>query len=117
MMREIAELHVKALPHTMSSRVGVGFVNFLYMIVGKIGFVETIKRSDKIVGVISGVGKLILTLAVDPEWQHHGIGSQLIKSRKGRLWVYTQDKSVGFYKKLGFSEIIKIQKTILLWRK
>ena len=117
MMREIAEIHIRALPSTISSRIGIGFVSFLYMVVGKIGFVETVKRSSKIVGVISGVGKLILTLAVDPEWQHHGIGSQLIKSRKGRLWVYTQNKSVGFYKKLGFSEITKIQKTILLWRK
>ena len=117
MMREIAKLHIRALPSTISSRIGIGFVNFLYMIVGKIGFVETVKRGDKIVGVISGVSKLILTLAVDPEWQHHGIGSQLIKSRKGRLWVYTQSSSVGFYKKLGFKEIVKIGKTILLWRK
>lgn len=117
MMREIAELHIRALPHTLSSRIGIRFVNFLYAVVSTIGFVETVKKDGRVVGVVSGIGKLILTLAVDPDSQGQGIGSQLIKSRKGRLWVYTEECSVGFYKKLGFSMITRIGKTILLWRK
>lgn len=117
MMREIAEIHTKALPHTLSSRIGIRFLSFLYTVVSKAGFVKTITKNGRVIGVISGIGKLILTLAVDPDWQHQGIGSTLVTSRKGRLWVYTEACSMGFYKKIGFSEFLRIGKTIFLWRK
>lgn len=117
MMREIAEIHVKALPHTFSSKRGVGFVAFLYKIVSYLGFVETVSKNGKIVGVISGIGSLILTLAVEPNWQHMGIGSELVKARKGKLFVYTQEPSAGFYLKLGFEKIFTLGRTIFLWRK
>lgn len=117
MMKEVAKLHIKALPHTMSSRIGVSFLNFLYMVVGKIGFVSTTKRNGKIVAVISGVGKLILTLVVDPEYQNKGIGRALVNERVGPLGVYTEECSRGFYIKLGFREIQRIGRIIFLWRK
>lgn len=117
MMREVAEMHRKALPHTLSSRIGVKFVQFLYKQVAKIGFVKTVEKKGQIVGAVSGVGSLILTLVVDPLWQRQGVGSELIGKLNSNLWVYTERESVGFYKKLGFREIMRIGRIILLWRK
>jgi GNAT superfamily N-acetyltransferase len=117
MIREIAQLHVRALPHTLSSRIGVGFVSFLYAIVSVIGFINTTRKNHKIVGAISGIGPVILTLVIDPQWQRKGMGSALVDGQSGSLWVYTEACSVGFYKKMGFQEIKNIGKFTLLWRK
>lgn len=117
MMLEIAKLHARALPHTSSSRRGVRYVAKLYQLVARIGYVKTITRAGEIVGAISGIGPLILTLVVDPEWQRKGIGRELIKTRRGRQYVYTEEGSRGFYEKVGFSQVIRLGKVIFLWRK
>jgi len=117
MINDIAQLHVQALPHTLSSRIGVKFVQFLYQVVSIVGFVEIIKKNGVLVGVISGIGGFVLTVAVEPSWQHKGIGSELIGNRKGKLFVYTEEKSFGFYIKQGFEQIFRLGRTIFLWRK
>lgn len=117
MIEEIAKLHLAALPHTSSSKRGLKYLEFLYKIVDIVGYIKIIKREDEIVGVVAGVGEFILTLAVHPEWQRKGIGKELIALLKGRLWVYTERCSVGFYEKMGFVKIFEIGKTIFLWRK
>lgn len=115
-MEEIAQLHKMALPHTLSSRIGVRWLKLMYEVVRRVGYVEVEKRGGKIIGAISGVGKLILTLVVNPEWQHKGIGKTLISQRLGVRWVYTNMCSVGFYEKMGFERKITIGKTIFLRR-
>lgn len=117
MIDEIARIHVLALPHTSSSKRGVDYVTKLYNIVNKIGYIEVVERRGKIVGVMSGIWKLILTLAVDPVWQGKGVGRELIGTKSGKLIVYTNAKSVGFYKKMGFVQIMSIGDTIFLCRK
>ena len=46
----------------------------LYELVEKVGYVQTVEREQKIVGVMSGVGRVIFTLVVDPAWQRRGVG-------------------------------------------
>ena len=117
MMREIAELHARALPHTASSKRGVGYLEKLYFIVAKMGYVKITMRDKKIVGVVSGIGPLILTLVVDPEWQRRGIGRELLGELEGQRVVYTEECTTGFYEKIGFRKIIRLGKVIFLWRK
>ena len=117
MIEKIARLHIAALPHTSSSRRGVKHVAILYKIVSKIGSIKVIKREGKIVGAMSYVGRLILTLVVHPDWQRQGIGKELINQLHGICWVYTEDCSVGFYEKMGFVNMFEIGKTIFLCRK
>jgi GNAT superfamily N-acetyltransferase len=117
MIYQIAKLHIKALPDTFSSRRGVLFVASLYRVVEIFGSVRVIRRKGEIVGAISLMGKWILTLVVDPLWQHKGIGSKLVSDLHGRRYVYTQKQSVGFYEKMGFVRIAILGKTIFLWRK
>ncbi len=116
-MREVARLHIQTLPHTTSSKRGVDYVAGLYKIVERVGYVKTIKREEKIVGVISGIGALILTLVVDPKWQKKGIGRELIAGLVGKQYVYTEGVSSGFYEKMGFSRILQLGRTIFLCRK
>ncbi len=116
MMKEIAKLHILALPHTWSSRKGEKFVEFLYKVVKSMGYVNVELREGRVVGAISGIGKLILTLVVEPSWQRGGIGRHLITGLSGKLFVYTEECSVGFYKKMGFVQIGKVGKTIFLCR-
>lgn len=117
MIREIAALHVRALPHTLSSRIGVTFVGWLYRTVQLIGYLKTEQIEGKIVGVISGIGPLILTLAVEPDCQRQGIGKKLVNSLPGTRYVYTEDCSRGFYEKVGFKQMLKIGNLIILCRK
>lgn len=117
MMRRIARLHILALPHTLSSRMGEGWVAWLYGVVGRVGYIRTVKREGKIVGVMSGVGRVILTLVVDPAWQRKGIGRELLGKLQGVQYVYTEECSVGFYTKMGFHNVGKLGGTILLCRK
>lgn len=117
MKEEIARLHIRALPNTWNSRLGVRYVGWLYGVVGKLGYIKIVKRENKIIGVVSGIGKWILTLAVLPEWQRQGIGKELLRMIPGRRLVYTSGSSVGFYEKMGFQKIFKLGKTIFLWRK
>jgi len=116
-MERIARLHIRALPHTASSRRGVKYVARLYRVVNKLGFVKTVQRDGKIVGVVSGMGKLILTLVVDPNWQRKGIGRELLSGLGGRRYVYTEVCTVPFYTKVGFAKIIKLGGIVFLWRK
>jgi GNAT superfamily N-acetyltransferase len=117
MIENIAKLHIAALPHTSSSRRGVNHVSLLYKIVSKIGNIKVVKREGKIVGAMSYVGRLILTLVVHPEWQRKGIGKELINKLAGTAWVYTEQCSVGFYEKMGFVKKFEIGKTVFLCRK
>lgn len=116
-MFEVAELHARALPHTNSSKKGVQYLEWLYSVVAKIGYVKTVKRDKKIVGAISGIGPLILTLVVDPGWQRKGIGRQLLNELTGMRVVYTEICTVKFYEKMGFRQIFSLGKVIFLWRK
>ena len=117
MMSEVAKLHIRALPQTWNSRRGEHFVASLYSVVSRIGYVKYVKREEKIVGVASGIGKWILTLVVDPERQRRGIGRELMGQLSGRRYVYTDECSVKFYEKMGFTQILRLGKVIFLWRK
>ncbi|MEI8232473.1 MAG: GNAT family N-acetyltransferase [bacterium] len=117
MMRQVAKLHIQALPYTWSSKRGEKFVDSLYQIVKVMGYVKTVKRGGEIVGVMSGIGPLILTLVVAKDWQRKGVGKELIDQLKGVQLVYTNKESVGFYEKIDFVRIGQIEKTIFLWRK
>ncbi len=116
MMREIAQLHIGALPHTWSSRRGVDFVANLYRIVGKIGYIKMINRDGRALGVVSGIGPLILTLAVEPAWQRKGVGKTLLSRLPQKLLVYTQEETTPFYEKQGFRRVAHIGKVVFLWR-
>ena len=117
MMQAIAKLHMRALPHTNSSRRGIRWVTWLYKVVEKVGYVKTIKREGKIVGAMAGVGRLILTLVVDPEWQRKGVGRELLTQLPGKQWVYTEECSVGFYEKVGFRRVVTLGGLTWLSRK
>lgn len=116
MMRAVALLHERALPHTVNSRRGVRYLEFLYSLVGKVGTVLTIVKEGQVVGAISYIGPLILTLVVDPIWQRKGVGTELLKRVRRKCLVYTEESTAGFYEKQGFGQLIRIGKVILLWR-
>ena len=114
---EIAQLHRKTLPHTWNSQRGEKFIVWLYRIVNTVGYIKTVQRERKIVGVMSGGGRLILTLCVDPDSQRQGVGKQLIESLQGRIYVYTEECTTGFYYKMGFRKLIRCGRIVLLVRK
>lgn len=91
-------------------------VAWLYEMVGRVGYVKTAKREGKVVGAISGVGPLILTLVVAPEWQKRGVGRELLNGMSGRRVVYTEECTVGFYEKMGFRRLGGLGGIIVLWR-
>ncbi len=116
MLREIAELHARVLPHTTSSKRGLKFLRFLYRLVESFGYIKTKKVGRKIVGLISGIGPVILTLVVAPEWQRKGIGRELVTNLSGKRLVYTEACAVKFYEKMGFRKLICIKGIHFLWR-
>jgi GNAT superfamily N-acetyltransferase len=116
MTQEIAALHIQALPQTASSRRGLTYVSWLYRIVSWVGYVRSIRRSDRVVGVISGIGPLILTVAVLPTWQGKGMGRALLAMVPGRRYVYTESASVGFYTKMGFVVVGCLGSQVILRR-
>ena len=116
MKQTVGELHTLALPHTWSSRRGVAYVAWLYRLVNRFGFVQYATREGEIVGVISGIGRLILTLVVHPKWQGKGIGSLLISKLAGTRYVYTEAQSLGFYRKMGFIIVGKFGTYFILRR-
>jgi GNAT superfamily N-acetyltransferase len=96
--------------------MGEKFVYFLYYVVSGLGHIKTVKRDGKLVGVAAFVGPWILTLVVEPSWQHRGIGREIIGDLKGRRYVYTEKESVGFYTKLGFKIIYRLRGVFFLCR-
>lgn len=117
MRKAIAELHIRALPYTWNSRRGVGYVAMLYRLVQSLGYVKTISRDGQVVGVVSGIGSLILTLVVDPAWQHRGIGKELIAKLSQSQLVYTNESVAPFYEKQGFIRVARVREMVFLWRK
>lgn len=103
-MREVARLHQSALPHTFNSRLGVKWLTWLYTLVAKVGSVETVVREHKIVGAMGRVGSVVVTLVVHPEWQRRGIGRELLARVEGVSYVYTENCTVGFYEKMGYTQ-------------
>jgi GNAT superfamily N-acetyltransferase len=96
--------------------MGVKFVASLYLAVDKLGYVKTVRREGRVVGAISGIGRLILTLVVDPSWQRKGIGRELVGGLVGKRYVYTEEGARLFYEKLGFRKILQLGKIIFLCR-
>ena len=116
-IEKVAKVHIAALPDTVSSRLGVEFVSFLYRIVRRVGYVLVVEKGGGVAGVVSGVGRLILTLVVVPKWQRRGVGRELIALLPGRRYVYTRAESVGFYQKMGFGRWFTLGEMIVLCRK
>jgi ribosomal protein S18 acetylase RimI-like enzyme len=72
---------------------------------------------DKLVGAVRVLSdtifrSIIYDLLVSPEYQGHGIGKELVNRCKshypGSEWLVGCDrKNIGFYKKLGFEDIVE----------
>lgn len=117
MLKEIAVLHAKVLPHTSSSKKGINYLMLLYLVVQTLGYIKVKRIEGEIVGIISGIGPVILTLVVDPSWQRKGIGRELVSKLKGKRLVYTEECSVKFYEKMGFIKLGCIKGLYFLWRR
>ena len=75
-------------------------------------FVFSAWDSGKLVGCVRGLSdmmfrSIIYDLAVLPEYQHNGIGKELIQrcidTCPNSEWLVETDKAVNFYKKIGFT--------------
>lgn len=76
-------------------------------------FVFSVWKEDQLIGCVRVLSDLhfrsiILDLAVLPEYQHMGIGKELVKkcidSCPNSEWLVQTDKAKGFYQKVGFIE-------------
>ncbi len=85
--------------------------------VRKWGYVSCARSNEEIVGVVSGIGSLILTMIVEPARQRQGIGRELIAHLRGMRYVYTTVVGEGFYQKMGFVRLWQVGSLIFLCRK
>lgn len=90
---------------TMIDNFNVGFLNST--------FVFSAWADGRLVGCVRALSDLhfrsvIYDLAVHPEYQHKGIGKELVRrcinECKHSEWLVATDKAKEFYEKLGFTE-------------
>ncbi len=88
----------------MLSQFNRGFLNST--------FVYSAWDQDRLVGCVRVLSDLmfrsvIYDLAVLPEYQHQGIGKELVRRCRERLpeseWLVQTDQAAGFYQKIGFT--------------
>ncbi len=89
----------------MLANFNVGFLNST--------FVFSAWADGRLVGCVRVLSdchfrSIIYDLAVLPEFQHKGIGTELVRlcrsSCEGSEWLVQTDSAAGFYKKIGFRE-------------
>lgn len=89
----------------MIDNFNVGFLNSTFVFSAWVG-----KRLVGCVRVLSDLHfrSIIYDLAVLPEYQHNGIGKELVQRCKNACesseWLVQTDMAKGFYEKLGFKE-------------
>lgn len=89
----------------MLDNFNIGFINST--------FVFSAWVDDKLIGCVRVLSDLnfrsiIYDLAVLPEFQHKGIGKELVRrcrnACEGSEWLVQTDEAKGFYEKIGFKE-------------
>lgn len=98
----------------MSDNFNIGFINST--------FVFSAWNNGKLVGCVRVLSdkifrSVIYDLAVLPEYQHKGIGSELVRKCRETFpdseWLVGTETAVGFYEKIGF-DVVDMNKGIYL---